>query len=121
MKKQKMVYAITDKNNMKAQKASYHLSNDRIDRAMIIYERLGWDIGREILCVPFPDNSGRIGLRALTDKGVVVCKNIETKVITTIFVATPGQVRQLYGNKKMPDFISHVIFRNQSKFSDIIG
>ncbi len=106
---------------MKAQKITRHLAVDRIDRAMIIYERLNWDIGKEIYCTQYPDSNGRIGLRAITDKGVILCKNIDTKVVVTLFVATPHQVRELYGQMRMPDFIANVVIKNQKKFADIIN
>lgn len=106
---------------MKIQKTTRHLSVDRIDRAMVIYERLGWDIGEEVYCAPFPDSNGRMGLRVLTSKGVIVCKNIETKIAVTMFVATPHQVRELYGQDRMPAFIANTVIKNQKKFADIIG
>lgn len=106
---------------MKIQKTTRHLSVDRIDRAMVIYERLGWDIGEEVYCAPFPDSNGRMGLRVLTSKGVIVCKNIQTKVAVTMFVATPHQVRELYGQNRMPTFIANTVLKNQKKFADIIG
>lgn len=106
---------------MKAQRISRHLAVDRIDRAMIIYERLNWDIGEEIYCAPYPDSNGRMGLRALTAKGVIVCKNIDSKIAVTMFVATPHQVRELYGRNRMPDFIANIVLKNQKKFADIIG
>lgn len=106
---------------MRIQKISKHLATDRIDRAMVIYERLSWDIGTEIISVPYPDSTGRMGIRALTSKGVILCKNADTKTVVTMFVATPHQVRELYGSARMPEYIAGVVIKNQKRFSDIIG
>lgn len=105
---------------MKVQRITRHLAIDRIDRAMVIYERMNWDIGEEILCVPHPDSDGRMGLRAITSKGVILCKNMDTKTIVTMWIATPHQVRELYGSSRMPQFIANIVLKNQTRFADII-
>lgn len=103
---------------MKAQKSSRHLAFDRMDRAIAILERVG--LGEELITVPWNDSDGRPALRTLTTTGVILCKNKDTLMVTTMFIASPSQVRRMYGQNHCPDFIYNVVKKNQTRFKDIL-
>lgn len=103
---------------MKAQKISHHIAFDRMDRAIAILERVG--LGEEMLTVNWVDSTGRPCLRTLTTTGIILCKNVQTLTVTTMFVATAQQVRQMYGTSYCPSFIYGVVKKNQVRFKDIL-
>lgn len=103
---------------MSPQRISYHIAADRMERAVTILERLG--LGEEVRTVSWTDTSGRSCLRTLTSTGVILCKNPETLVVTTLFVATPGQVKRMYFGASCPSYIMNVVRKNQIRFKDIL-
>ena len=103
---------------MTAQRISFHIAEDRLERATIILERIG--LGEELYTRSWIDSTGRECLRTLTTTGVILCKNKETRMVTTLFVATPRQVQKLYGQNHCPDYIYSIVKKNQVRFKDIL-
>lgn len=103
---------------MKPQKISHHIAVDRMDRAITILERVG--LGEEIRTVEWVDSTGRACLRTLTSTGVILCKNIETLRVTTLFIATPVQVQKMYIGMPCPSYIYAMAKKNQIRFKDIL-
>lgn len=103
---------------MTAQRISFHIAEDRLERATIILERIG--LGEELYTRSWIDSTGRECLRTLTTTGVILCKNKETRMVTTLFIATPEQVRGLYGRAHCPSYIYNVVKKNQIRFKDIL-
>ena len=74
--------------------ASYHISEDRIDRACFIMQTVGLgEIIKEVRC---EDERGRISWQCLTDTGVLLVLNEQKTMAITLYIATQPKVSAMY-------------------------
>lgn len=79
---------------LKARNISYHISEDRIDRACYIMTTLG--LGEIIKEQQGLDEKGRIYWRCFTDTGVMLIMNECKTRVVTLYIASMPQVSSLY-------------------------
>lgn len=89
---------------------SYHLLYERTERVNRIINTIG--IGEEVISTIWTDSTNRPCKRTLTTTGVVICQNIHTNKVTTIFAATLGQMRGIYNSRLIPNEMYKVFVRN---------
>ena len=89
---------------------SYHLLHDRTERVERIINTIG--IGEEVISVLWTDTTNRTCRRTLTSTGVILCQNVRTGMVTTMFAATLGQMRRIYNTKYIPKEMYEVFDRN---------
>lgn len=89
---------------------SYHLLHDRTERVERIINTIG--IGEEVISVLWTDTTNRTCRRTLTNTGVILCQNVRTGMVTTMFAATLGQMRRIYNSKYIPKEMYEVFDRN---------
>lgn len=89
---------------------SYHISEDRLDRATYIMTTIGLgEIVKEVRCV---DERGRTGYQCLTDTGVMLILNEDKSRVVTLYIATQPKVSAMYkGNT--PSWILKMIRKNK--------
>ena len=74
--------------------ASYHISEDRLDRAVYIMQTVGLgEIIKEQRCV---DTKGRVSWQCLTDTGVLLVLNEQKTMAVTLYIATQPKVSAMY-------------------------
>ena len=89
---------------------SYHLLHDRSERVERILNTIG--IGEEVISTIWTDSTNRRCKRTLTSTGVIICQNIKTEMVTTIFAASLGQMKGIYKSKRIPDEMYANFVRN---------
>ena len=89
---------------------SYHLLHDRSERVEKILNTIG--IGEEVISTIWTDSTNRRCKRTLTSTGVIICQNIQTEMVTTIFAASLGQMRRIYKSKYIPKEMYEIFVRN---------
>lgn len=89
---------------------SYHLLHDRSERVERIINTIG--IGEEVISTVWTDSTNRPCKRTLTSTGVIICQNIQTEMVTTIFAASLGQMRRIYKSKYIPKEMYEIFVRN---------
>ena len=89
---------------------SYHLLYERTERVEKIINTIG--IGEEVISVLWTDTTNRTCRRILTSTGVILCQNVRTGMVTTMFAATLGQMRRIYNTKYIPKEMYEVFDRN---------
>ena len=89
---------------------SYHLLHDRTERVERIINTIG--IGEELISVVWTDSTDRPCKRTLTTTGVIICQNLKTEMVTTIFAASLGQMRRIYNSKYIPQEMYEIFVRN---------
>lgn len=88
---------------------SYHISEDRIDRACYIMETVG--LGEIIKEVRDTDAHGRVSWQCLTDTGVIMIFNEQKTMMVTLYIATQPKVSAMYkGNT--PSWVMKMIKKN---------
>lgn len=90
--------------------ASYHISEDRLDRAVYIMQTVGLgEIIKEQRCV---DTQGRVSWQCLTDTGVLLVLNEEKTMAITLYIATQPKVSAMYkGNT--PSWVLKMVRKNR--------
>jgi hypothetical protein len=90
--------------------ASYHISEDRIDRACFIMQTVGLgEIIKEVRC---EDERGRISWQCLTDTGVLLVLNEQKTMAITLYIATQPKVSAMYkGNT--PSWVLKMVRKNK--------
>ena len=89
---------------------TYHISEDRLDRACYIMTTVGMgEIVKERRCI---DEQGRVAYKCLTDTGVMLIFNRDKSLVVTLYIATQKQVSWLYEGKT-PEGIFKVVKKNK--------
>lgn len=92
---------------------TYHAMNDRKNRLEYIIDTIG--IGNEIASSPSRDDP-RVS-RILTDTGVIIVTNRETKKLVTAYIATINQGVSVYtqghGVNKAPAWVMKILQKNK--------
>lgn len=89
---------------------SYHISEDRIDRAMYIMETVG--IGEIIKEVRQVDEKGRVSWQCLTNTGVILVMSEDKKICITLYIATQPKVSAMYQGKT-PSWVFNKVRKNR--------
>lgn len=89
---------------------SYHISEDRIDRAMYIMETVG--IGEIIKEVRQIDEKGRVSWQCLTNTGVILVMSEDKKICITLYIATQPKVSAMYQGKT-PSWVFNKVRKNR--------
>lgn len=90
---------------------TYHISEDRIDRACYIMSTVGLgNIIKERQCI---DEKGRIGYKCITDTGVILIYNADHSRIVTLYIATLSQVSWMFEGKS-PSWMLKVVKKNKA-------
>lgn len=88
---------------------SYHISEDRLDRACYIMTTIG--LGEIVKEREAIDEKGRLGYKCVTDTGVIVVLNADRTRAVTLYIATQKQVSWVY-NGKVPSWMFKVVKKN---------
>ena len=88
---------------------SYHISNDRIDRACYILSTVG--LGEIIKEAPGQDERGRKYWRCFTDTGVMLIMNEAKDMAITLYIANQEQVSAIYQGKT-PSWVFQMVKKN---------
>ena len=89
---------------------SYHISEDRIDRAMYIMETVG--IGEIIKEVRQVDEKGRVSWQCLTNTGVILVLSEDKKICITLYIASQPKVSAMYQGKT-PSWVFNKVRKNR--------
>lgn len=73
---------------------SYHISEDRLDRACYIMSTVG--IGEVVRSIHGVDEKGRGYWRSVTDTGVIMIFNEQKDRVVTLWIAEFSQVSSIY-------------------------
>lgn len=96
-----------------------HLIEDRMDRVVFIATKVGF--GEIVEEFYIEDNHGK-HYECVTSTGVIIIKDLSKKVVVTMFVGRMGQIKRLYGDRKIPQNLLAVVKRNEKKkFYEISG
>ena len=89
---------------------TYHISEDRLDRACFIMQTVGiGEIVKEERCV---QEDGRISWQCLTNTGVILVMSEDRKIVITLYIATQAKVSAMYkGNT--PCWMFKVVKKNK--------
>jgi hypothetical protein len=89
---------------------TYHISEDRLDRACFIMQTVGiGEIVKEERCV---QEDGRISWQCLTNTGVILVLSEDRKVAITLYIASQAKVSAMYkGNT--PSWMFKVVKKNK--------
>ena len=95
--------------------ASYHISEERLDRACYIMQTVGiGEIIKEVRCT---DEKGRVSWQCLTDTGVLLVLNEQKDMAITLYIATQPKVSAMYkGNT--PSWVIKLIKKN-AKYAEM--
>lgn len=88
---------------------SYHISEDRLDRACYIMQTIG--IGDIIKEQHGIDEKGRGFWRSFTNTGVMLIMNEQKTQVVTLYIADQKQVSSLYQGKT-PSWIFAMVRKN---------
>lgn len=94
---------------------TYHISEDRIDRAVYIMQTVG--LGNIIKEVRQVDEKGRVGWQCLTDTGVLIVLDEKKEVAVTLYIATQPKVSAMYQGKTPSWLINKV--RKNKKYAEM--
>lgn len=89
---------------------TYHISEDRLDRACYIMQTVGiGEIVKEERCV---QEDGRISWQCLTNTGVILVMSEDRKIVITLYIASQAKVSAMYkGNT--PSWMFKVVKKNK--------
>lgn len=88
---------------------SYHISEDRLDRACFIMQTIGiGDIIKEQRGV---DSQGRVYWRCFTNTGVMLIMNADKSRAITLYIASQEQVSSIYQGKT-PSWVFALVKKN---------
>ena len=89
---------------------TYHISEERIDRAVFIMQTIG--IGNIIKEVRQVDEKGRVGWQCLTDTGVLLVLSEDKKICVTLYIASQPKVSAMYQGKT-PSWVINMVRKNR--------
>lgn len=95
---------------MMERNCSYHISKDRIPRAMYIMDTVG--LGKIIKEVRQVDETGRVSWQCLTDTGVILVMSEDKKICVTLYIATQPKVSAMYQGKT-PSWVINKVRKNR--------
>jgi hypothetical protein len=89
---------------------TYHISEERIDRALFIMETVGiGEIVKEQKCI---DKLGRTSWQCFTNTGVILVLSEDKKMLITLYIATQPKVSAIYeGN--CPNWVMKLVKKNK--------
>lgn len=88
---------------------SYHISEDRLDRACYIMQTIGiGDIIKEQRGI---DKQGRVYWRCFTNTGVMLIMNADKSRVVTLYIAEQKQVSSVYEGKT-PSWVFALVRKN---------
>ena len=88
---------------------SYHISEDRLDRACYIMQTIG--IGDVIKEQKGIDEQGRVYWRCFTNTGVMLIMNADKSRVVTLYIAEQKQVSSIYQGKT-PSWVFALVRKN---------
>ena len=89
---------------------TYHISEDRLDRACYIMQTIGiGEIIKECKCV---DEKGRTSWQCLTNTGVLLVLDEHKKMIVTLYIASQPKVSAMYEGKT-PSWVINMVKKNR--------
>lgn len=89
---------------------TYHISEDRIDRATFIMTTIGiGEIIKEQRCV---DEKGRVSWQCLTNTGVILVLSEDRQMAVTLYIATLPKVSAMYCGKT-PSWVINKVRKNR--------
>ena len=88
---------------------SYHISEDRLDRATYIMTTVG--MGEIIKEQRGIDEQGRIYWRCFTNTGVMLIMNADKSRVVTLYIAEQKQVSSIYQGKT-PSWVFALVRKN---------
>lgn len=88
---------------------SYHISEDRLDRACYIMQTIG--IGDIIKEQKGIDEQGRVYWRCFTNTGVMLIMNADKSRAVTLYIAEQKQVSSIYQGKT-PSWVFALVKKN---------
>lgn len=95
---------------MMERNCSYHISKDRIPRALYIMDTVG--LGKIIKEVRQVDEQGRVSWQCLTDTGVILVMSEDKKICVTLYIATQPKVSAMYQGKT-PSWVINKVRKNR--------
>lgn len=95
---------------MMERNCSYHISKDRIPRALYIMDTVG--LGKVIKEVRQVDETGRVSWQCLTDTGVILVMSEDKKICVTLYIATQPKVSAMYQGKT-PSWVINKVRKNR--------
>lgn len=98
---------------MKQARLTEHFMNDRVDRYLTIATKVGF--GETIKSVYVNDERNGEAIHHLTTTGVIFIQSVRTNKMVTLYVASPGQVKKIYGNETPPVSLIKIAKRNEKK------
>ncbi len=89
---------------------TYHISEERIDRACYIMQTIGiGEVIKEEKCV---DEQGRISWQCLTNTGVILVLSEDKKIAITLYIASQPKVSAMYQGKT-PSWVINMVRKNR--------
>ena len=88
---------------------SYHISEDRLDRACFIMQTIG--MGEIIKEQHGIDEKGRGYWRCFTNTGVILIMNEQKDRVVTLYIAQQNQVSSIYEGKT-PSWVFKMVKKN---------
>ncbi len=89
---------------------SFHISEDRLDRACYIMTTIGiGEVIKEQRCV---DERGRVSWQCLTDTGVILVLNESKTLAVTLYIAKQPKVSAMYGGNT-PAWVMKLVHKNR--------
>ena len=88
---------------------SYHISEDRLDRACYIMQTVG--LGEIIKEQRGTDEQGRVYWRCFTNTGVMLIFNEQKTRMVTLYIASQPQVSAMYEGKT-PSWVFALVRKN---------
>ena len=89
---------------------TYHISEDRLDRACYIMETIGiGEIIKEQKCI---DEKGRTSWQCLTNTGVLLVFDEKKEIIITLYIASQPKVSAMYEGKT-PSWVFKIVRKNR--------
>ena len=95
---------------MMERNCSYHISKDRIPRALYIMDTVG--LGEIIKEVRQVDEQGRVSWQCLTNTGVILVMSEDKKICITLYIATQPKVSAMYQGKT-PSWVINKVRKNR--------
>lgn len=89
---------------------TYHISEDRLDRACYIMETVGiGEVIKEQKCV---DTLGRTSWQCLTNTGVLLVFDEKKEIVITLYIASQPKVSAMYEGKT-PSWVLKMVKKNK--------
>lgn len=89
---------------------SYHISEERLDRAVFIQTTIG--IGEIVKEKRRVDEYGRVSWQCFTNTGVILVLSEDKQMLITLYIATQPKVSSIYDGK-CPQWVMRLVHRNR--------